>query len=202
MKFIPILATTFLMGLAAENAAATVYAFDLQGVGGVGLLSTNEVTGAGAAAAINGIPGSGAEVGAGISFDTATNLLTINVAWSNLQGALAGTVGSATGYHIHGPVGTSNPMLGTAGVLFNISAGTVPGGIFTNTNLATGSGTVSGTIPLTQPQIDGLFAQKFYFNVHSGTNSGGEIRGNLVPEPSTSALGVLALGLATRRRRK
>lgn len=52
-------------------------------------------------------------------------------------------------------------------------------------------------------QLASLFAGDLYLNVHTTTNTGGEIRGQIVPEPGTSALlglGLLALGLRSRPR--
>ena len=47
----------------------------------------------------------------------------MNVGWFGLQGATVGSVGSATGFHIHGPVTTADPFLGNASVLHNIQNG-------------------------------------------------------------------------------
>jgi hypothetical protein len=64
------------------------------------------------------------------------------------------------------------------------------------------NGSISTTVTLSAAQATELLAGRYYVNVHTGTNSGGEIRGNIVvPEPSS--FGFLSLGLLgiLRRRR-
>jgi len=206
MKTLSLLTATCFLAAPAIASAAIVQ-FDLMGLGGPGLLSTNEVTSGGAPASILGIPGSGGETGAGFSYDDVLNVLTINFAWTGLQGATAGSVGSASGFHIHGPVLATDPFLGTASVLHNMSGNTAGGGAIPNytiVNNANGTGSVGGTISnLPAGQIADMLAGKWYVNVHSTLNGPGEIRGNLVvvPEASTAALAALGLlGLARRRR--
>jgi hypothetical protein len=194
--------------LAAPSLShAAVFQFDLVGLGGSGLIAANEVTAGGATATILGTPGFGGETGLGISYDDVANVLTLNFFWSGLQGATAGSVGSASGYHIHGPVTTPNPFLSTAAVLHNVSANTAGGGAIPNyvrVNNPDGTGSVSGTISnLPSGQVADLLAGKWYVNVHSSLNTGGEIRGNLVvvPEVSSTALAAMGLLCLARRRR-
>ncbi len=196
-----------IVGMVATLAPAAIVQFDLVGRVGAGLLAGNEVNADGTPATINGTPGTGGESGAGFSFDNVSRVFTINFSWTGLQGATAGTLGAATGFHIHGPVAAANPQLGNAAVLHNISAGTSGGGTtpsYTIVNNANGTGNISGTISgITAAQETDLLAGRWYVNVHSGLNGGGEIRGNLVavPEPSSCALlGLAAAGIAARRR--
>jgi hypothetical protein len=61
-----------------------------------------------------------------------------------------------------------------------------------------------GTVALTAEREGWLFDHKLYFNVHSQTFLGGEVRGQLViiPEPAAIALGsVAAMALVVSRRR-
>ena len=187
-----------LLGI-ATSAPAAIIQFDLVGKAGVGLLAANEN------GTILGTPGSGGETGAGIFYDDVANVLTLNFSWTGLQGATAGTFGSATGFHIHGPV-VGDPFLGNVSVLHNISSNTSAApttSSYTVSNLANGSGSVSGTISgLTSTMISDMLAGRWYVNVHSGLNGGGEIRGNMVPEPSSAILGLTAIGFVLRRRRK
>jgi CHRD domain len=210
MKTLTFAATMVASIALSQLAIGAIVLFDLQGVGGAGLLASNEVTATGLPANILGTPGIGGESGAGFFFDDVANVLTLNASWTGLQGATIGTFGAATGFHIHGPVTAANPFLGTASVLHNISNGTAGGGAIPNyvvSNLANGSGSLAGTLTnLPSGQIADLLAGKWYVNIHSGVNGGGEIRGNLVavvPEPTSLAF-IVASGMATlvlRRRR-
>lgn len=94
-----------------------------------------------------------------------------NLVWSGLSGA-------ATSIHFHGPadVGVN------AGVVVNI------GGISGLTSPSVGSATISDTIE--SHLLDGLLD----INIHSALRpGGGEIRGQVVPEPSTLALALVGL---------
>ena len=92
---------------------------------------------------------------AAASLDTATKTLTWTVEYSGLSGP-------ATAAHIHGPADPG----ADAGVV-------VP---FTG-NLVS---PITGSATLTDTQIAQLQAGKWYINVHTAANKGGEIRGNLV----------------------
>ena len=186
------LSALFMMACMA-SAPAAVIQFDLLGKGGGGLLATNEN------GTVLGTPGTGGEILGGIFLDDVSGVLTLNIAWSGLQGATNGSVGAATGFHLHGPTTTADPFLGNAGVVVNISGGA---GSFVNVNNASGSGQVVGTVTLTPTQVTDVKASKWYFNVHSTLNGGGEIRGNLVPVPEPGALAIAGLGLALAARRR
>ena len=184
-RFLPLLTACAL----STSANAEIIQFSLQGVAGVGLLPGNEpgsVTG-----------GTGGEIGAGITFDDVTNLLTIsNVGWGSSQG-FTNLSSVANNSHIHGPT-TSNNGAGftqTAGVLFDLtrSSNAVTGGTFTNAPIA-----------LTAAQETDLLNGKYYINIHTANNGGGEMRGFIFPVPEPTVAGLLALGLSAvlvRRRR-
>ena len=174
----------------AASAQATIIDFDLTGIAGAGLLPGNEPIASG---------GTGGEIGAGISLDNITHLLTLNIGWGSSQG-FTDLSSTASASHIHGPTASNNGagFTQTAGVLFNLtrSSSAVTGGTFTN-----------GPITLTPAQETDLLNGKMYVNIHTGNNGGGELRGFLVPapvpEPATAGLvafGALAL-LRTRRNR-
>ncbi|HTL59301.1 MAG TPA: TIGR03118 family protein [Candidatus Limnocylindrales bacterium] len=78
----------------------------------------------------------------------------------------SGLVGNAIAAHIHGPapVGSNAPVI-------------VP----FNTPPSAKSGSVSGTATLTPNQMAYLLSGQTYVNVHSTTNTGGEIRGQIAP---------------------
>jgi hypothetical protein len=87
------------------------------------------------------------------TLDMSTQVLTVS-------GTYMGLTGPAAAGHIHGPA-----VAGTnAGVLFP---------------LVVKDGVITGTPKLTTAQIDDLAAGKYYVNVHTAANAGGEIRGQL-----------------------
>jgi hypothetical protein len=124
----------------------------------------------------NASPGSG--------FGTAT-LDTVTGAMS-LSGTFAGLVSPTVDAHLHGlaPVGSN------AGVIFGLT--------FT---FGATSGTFSGNGILTPAQITGALNGETYVNIHTQAFPGGEIRGQVVPEPSSIALIGLVAPLVLRRRR-
>lgn len=195
MKKITTLAIIAISGLLAPfSASAIVTHFDLLGKGGAGLLAANEN------GIVNGNFGSGGEIGGGITFDDATNQLTINIGWGATNGFTTLT-GDASAGHIHGPTPSAAPAAfdENIGVLIGLNS---LGGWNANAS----AGGFSGSVTIPAPNVADLFNGKLYINIHTSTNTGGEIRGNLVavPEPSTYALlgAVALLGLAYIRRRK
>jgi uncharacterized protein (TIGR03118 family) len=77
----------------------------------------------------------------------------------------SGLSGPATGAHIHGPADSTQ-----------------------NTNViipfnppAAGSGSFSGNVTLSQTELEWLLAGQTYINIHTATNGGGEIRGQIYP---------------------
>jgi CHRD domain len=97
---------------------------------------------------------SGAKGTADIDYDAATKKLTWTVTYSGLSGP-------ATAAHFHGPAEPGK----NAGVAVAIpNAGTSP---------------VSGSATLTDAQAADLTAGKYYVNIHTAANPGGEIRGQV-----------------------
>lgn len=170
---------------------AAIIQFDLQGQAGAGLLPGNET------GSVSGTPGTGGEIGAGISFDDVTKMLTINVGWGTGHG-FTNLTGVATAAHVHGLTTSNAPasFLETAGVQFGL----------TLADNSASAGYISSSYLLNGTQETALFNGQLYINVHTGTNGGGEIRGQLiaVPEPSTYAalLGAAVLGIALLTRRR
>ena len=176
------------------SAHAAILDFNLIGTAGPGLLFGNEPA--------VGSGGTGGEIGAGIFFNDVTLQLTVNVGWGSSQGAFSDLTSTASASHIHGPTTANNGsgFTQTAGVLFTLtrSSSAVTGGTFT---------APSSVITLTAAQQTDLFNGKYYINIHTATNSGGELRGFIVPapvpEPATCGLvAVGALGLMGRRRKR
>lgn len=112
--------------------------------------------------------GSGSGVGSGI-LSLAGNTLMFSLNYRNLSGP-------ATAAHIHGPATTS----GSAGVLVNLEP--FNGGAFG------ASGTMAGTVVLTETQKAHLLAGRTYVNIHTAANPGGEIRGQLAPVLMTASV--------------
>lgn len=186
-----ILATVFSVVL-AFSANAAVIPFDLTGTAGSGLRFGNEP------AVASG--GTGGEIGAGITFDNVALTLSIggNVGWGSSQG-FTDLSSVANASHIHGPTASNNGsgFTQTAAVLFTLtrSSSAVTGGSFTD-----------APIVLTAAQATDLQNGKYYINIHTTNNGGGELRGFLVPaavpEPASMALlGAAGLMMLARRRR-
>ncbi len=162
MKFIKLLA--LLACAFVTSASAGVVQFNLLGRGGAGLLATNEP------GAIIG--GTGGEIGAGITFDDVTRVLSINVGWGSANG-FSNLSSAANNSHIHGPTAGSGiaAFSQTAGVLINLP----------RLSNSASAGSIVTNVTLTAGQAVELLAGRYYVNVHTVNNGGGEARGFLVP---------------------
>lgn len=125
------------------------------------------------------------------TLDTSTNVFSYNM-------TVSGLTSNINNAHIHGPFvpgGTAT----TAGVLLNFSPNTttaangVPNATFTGFGSAT-SGTATGSVTLTPTlaltsAINGDSLKKLilngaaYVNVHTASNGGGEVRGQIQRKP-------------------
>jgi CHRD domain len=187
MKTLLFVAVTLTLASPAQSA---IIFFDLLGTAGAGLSAANENP------ATTG--GTGGEVGGGIFFDDVSKVLTINIAWGSGNG-FTNLTGFATAGHLH--------ATGTGGVAsFTQNGGVILGldSLVGWNSAAANGGFTNGTIALTGSQETALLAERTYINVHTQTNGGGEMRGNLVivPEPSHAILSVIGLAaFGTRRKR-
>ena len=136
-------------------------------------------------------------MGAGISFDTVSKILTLNVGWGSGQG-FTNLTGSVTAAHIHNAGSAALTANGT--IVFSLD-GTTLG---FNSSATNGGWTNTTTVPLSATQETALTSGFLYLNAHTGANGGGEIRGNLVQAPESSSVALVAMGLSgmlLRRRR-
>jgi hypothetical protein len=117
--------------------------------------------------------------------DTITNALT----WT---GSFSGLTSNINNGHIHGPFVVGGAAT-TAGVLVNFNPTVTPGATFVGLGTAN-AGSVTGTQALTAAfqataTVNGdsvrklIIAGNTYANIHTTTNTGGEIRGQLLRVP-------------------
>ena len=89
------------------------------------------------------------------TFDTDTNLFTYHIEYSDLSGP-------AVAAHFHGPATETTAA---------------PPVVFIKTKPIVSP--IDGTATLTPEQAKDLLDEKWYFNVHTAANPGGEIRGQI-----------------------
>lgn len=126
----------------------------------------------------NTSPATGTVLG---SYDASTSAFSFS--WT-----ISGLVGTPSVCHIHeAPVGVSGPVR----FGFNSAGPTYP---------LVGSATWTG---MTTANVTALFSGNLYFNFHTSSFPGGEIRGQINVVPTPAAAGLLGIaGLASTRRRR
>jgi hypothetical protein len=128
-------------------------------------------------------PGAPEPYGTGfVELDTETNMIEWTIEYFDLSGPIV-----APGAHFHGPADYG----ATAGIQVFLSDGDPPDPA---TGVLMGSATISDDQEM--QLLDGLW----YVNIHTEVNPPGEIRGQVVPEPSAALLLIGGLALAIRRR--
>ena len=159
------LTSVFLL-LTIGYANAAIIPFDLSPAGtdnAVGLSPSNEV------GTVIGSTGSGNEILGGITFDTTTRVLSLAVGYGSAAG-FTDLTGHATAMHIHGNAGPGT----NAAVLIDLSTNHLAAA-----DPAKG-GVIFGGVTYTEAQAADLLAGLHYINIHTVTNGGGEIRGQLI----------------------
>ena len=156
---------------------------------------------------VNASPGIGSGT---VNYDDVNHLL-------QLQATFSGLLGNVTQSHIHGP--TTAPGFQNAGIA--VTSPSLPGfplgvtsGSYSNTLDLTLTGSYNATFLSnnggTPASAEAAFFTamnqgRTYWNIHSSSFGGGEVRGflTLVPEPSSVALAALGVaGLAFRQWRR
>lgn len=133
-----------------------------------------------------------------VTLDDTANTLDVNVSWSNLNSnPVAGHIHCCAGFGVNAPVainfgaGFPSTPSGTFSQIFNLLNSSSYGSAFLMAN-GNDVNTAKNTF------IAGFLSFRTYVNIHTAPPSGypaGEIRGQLVPEPSTWTLAVLCAGL-------
>lgn len=98
----------------------------------------------------------------------------------------SGLIGTTTLAHIHGPAD------------FGVSAGVI---LALTPDVGVTSGVITGGGTLSAAHAAALTSGMTYINLHTTFKPTGEIRGQIVPEPSTMALLAIGSALVARRRR-
>lgn len=182
-----------LTGFGPESANGEIVTFRLTGNGGAGLLGSNVTPGSGSV-------GQGGIGFTGITFNTDTNILHVDVQWGIANGYSGDLTGPITMLHLHGPTdepppnsfSQTGPLMVSLSNSLNFDDSPTSGGVVDDFFINGGS------------DEQGLLQGRTYINVHTDMFPMGEIRGYLVavPEPGTLWMaGLISLALIARRQR-
>lgn len=191
--------------LACGTVSAAIIEIDFSPAPGDALNSTNYANGdhtlgisAPNSVAQAASSGTGGEIGAGVTYDTDTNVLSFDIGYGSDFG-FVDMVGDFTVAHIHGPAAVQFPAT-------NTGAGVVVG--LPHTAGSSGkTGSFTGSVVLSALAETQLLDNLLYINIHSSFVGGGEIRGQFVPVPEPTAallavvVGACCLSLRRTRRR-
>src|SRR3954447_10312698 len=172
----------FSCALLSIPTQAALIQFDLLGKAGPGLLRLNE------APVPPSTGGSGGEIGTGIVFNDVTRQLAISIGWGSQHG-FADLTGDAIDGHVHDATPNPPPASFNEATAPLVVLTGLPGWNPSNTN-----GSFIGNVTIPEADVAPLLQGRLYINIHTPTNTGGEIRGNLVPVPEPEVNAMLALG--------
>lgn len=154
-----------LLATAVVSQGALVQ-FDLSPPGtdrATGLSPANEVP------AVTNSAGTGGVISGGITFDPTNGVLNLAVGYGSAAG-FSNLTGAATAAHLHGPATTGV----TANVVVDLGALVFPA------NDPAQGGVIFGSTTIPTNAVADLLAGLYYMNIHTATNSSGEIRGQLI----------------------
>ena len=178
--------------LAASSVDGDIVEFYLTGAAGDGLLPGN-------ISPPTSSTGSGGLGLTGITFDTDTNILSVDIEWGSENG-YSDLTGEVTLLHLHGPTASLPPdNFGEVdpNVIVNL-AGSL------NFNPSGTGGSLNDFFLLSAQDAEYLLSGRTYINVHTAMYDTGEIRGYVlqVPEPGAGLGIVCCLALFAARRRR
>lgn len=123
--------------------------------------------------------GTGNEISDGISYNTDTNTLTLAAGYG-LAAGFTNLTGAATGVHLHGPAAA-----GVSGVqLLDLATRHFPAAP------ATQGGIIFGNVVLSDAQELNLLNDLVYLDIHTASNTNGELRAQLVRANSAPEIDV------------
>ncbi len=144
-----------------------------------------------------------------VSIDTTLNLLSISTTWSGLSGlTTAAHIHCCTAVPLTGNVGVASTTPSFAGFPLGVSSGNFSNALdltlASSWNPAYITNNGGTTTSATAALLAGIADGSSYFQIHTNTFPGGELRGYLqpVPEPGTVALMLCGLTLLPLLRRR
>ncbi|HEY1122755.1 MAG TPA: CHRD domain-containing protein [Haloferula sp.] len=166
-----------ILGLCAATAPlhADILNFDLSPAGStaaVGLSPANEVP-----APVAASTGSGNETFTGITFDTATKVLSVSLGYGSFAG-FTNLTGPATAAHIHGPAAAN----ATAAPIHDFFTA----GQHLFAPISANGGVIVGNATLAPANETALLNGQLYINLHTAANTAGEIRAQLIQSTNSS----------------
>lgn len=190
LAFVLLLTGWLNVGISTGVAHADIIEFKLTGAAGEGLLEGNIDPG-------TGETGTGGIGSTGITFNTNTNILHIDVLWGSANG-FTDLSADVMMLHLHGPTPDSgtDAFGQTAPLMITLSNSA-------SFDASASSGSVNDNFFVDNDDVSAVLEGRTYINVHLSDSDTGVIRGYLlaVPEPSSMlVLPVVMLALFVFRR--